>query len=59
MGVSYAAKDLLGIAGTGPGALGFYREGAERYRVFALTRSDEDSAKDVLKTLRKVDGARR
>jgi uncharacterized protein DUF6599 len=58
MGVSYAAKDLLGIAGTGPGALGFYREGAERYRVFSLTRVDEDSAKDVLKTLRKMDGAK-
>lgn len=58
MGVSYAAKDLLGIAGTGPGALGFYREGTERYRVFTLTRADEDSAKDVLKTLRKVDGAK-
>jgi hypothetical protein len=58
MGVSYAAKDLLGIAGTGPGALGFYREGTERYRVFSLTRADEDSAKDVLKTLRKMDGAK-
>jgi len=58
MGVSYAAKDLLGIAGTGPGALGFYREGTERYRVFSLSRADEDSAKDVLKTLRKVDGAK-
>jgi len=52
MGISYAAKDLLGIAGTGPGALGFYREGAERYRVFSLSRVD------VLKTLRKVDGAK-
>ena len=58
MGVSYAAKDLLGIAGVGPGALGFYREGSERYRVFTLVRADEDSAKDVLKTLRKVDGAK-
>jgi len=58
MGVSYAAKDLLGIAGTGPGALGFYRDGADRYRVFSLQRADEDSAKDVLKTLRKVDGAK-
>ena len=58
MGISYAAKDMLGIAGTGPGALGFYRAGGERYRVFALTRADEDSAKDVLKTLRKVDGAK-
>jgi hypothetical protein len=58
MGVSYAAKDVLGIAGTGPGAVGFYRDGAERYRVFSLVRPDEDSAKDVLKTLRKVDGAK-
>ena len=58
MGISYAAKDVLNIAGTGPGAVGFYRDGAERYRVFALNRADEDSAKDVLKTLRKVDGAK-
>jgi hypothetical protein len=58
MGVSYSAKDVLGIAGTGPGALGFYKEGNERYRVFALQRADEDSAKDVLKTLRKLDGAK-
>jgi len=58
MAVSYAAKDLLGIAGTGPGALGFYRDGGDRYRVFSLIRADEDSAKDVLKTLRKVEGAK-
>lgn len=58
MAVSYAAKDVLNIAGTGPGAVGFYRDGEERYRVFALNRADEDSAKDVLKTLRKVDGAK-
>lgn len=58
MGVSYAAKDVLGIAGTGPGAVGFYQDGADRYRVFSLVRPDEDSAKDALKTLRKMDGAR-
>jgi len=58
MGISYVAKDLLNIAGTGPGAVGFYREGSDRYRVFALTRADEDSAKDVLKTVRKLDGAK-
>lgn len=58
MGISYAAKDLLGISGTGPGALGFYRDDSQRYRVFSLIRADEDSAKDVLKTLRKVDGAK-
>lgn len=58
MGISYASKDLLSIAGTGPGAVGFYKDGDERSRVFTLTRADEDSAKDVLKTLRKVDGAK-
>jgi len=58
LGISYVIKDVLGIAGTGPGAIGFYRDGSERYRAFALTRPDEDSAKDVLKTLRKVDGAK-
>lgn len=58
MGISYAAKDLLGIGGTGPGAMGFYKSGDERSRVFALSRADEDSAKDVLKTLRKLDGAK-
>jgi hypothetical protein len=58
MGISFAAKDVLGIAGVGPGAVGFYRDGSERYRVFSLLRPDEDSAKDVLKTLRKVDGAK-
>lgn len=58
MGISYAAKDVLGINGVGPGAIGFYRDGTERSRVFALVRPDEDSAKDVLKTLRKVDGAK-
>ncbi|HEX3776093.1 MAG TPA: DUF6599 family protein [Polyangiaceae bacterium] len=58
MGISFASKDVLGIAGTGPGAIGFYRAGSERYRIFSLVRPDEDSAKDVLKTLRKVDGAK-
>jgi len=58
LAISYAAKDVLGVAGTGPGALGFYQDGSDRYRVFALVRPDEDSAKDVLKTLRKLDGAK-
>jgi hypothetical protein len=58
MGISYAAKDLLGIAGVGPGALGFYKDSGERYRVFALLRADDDSAKDVIKTFHHLDGAR-
>ena len=58
MGISYAVKDVLGIASVGPGAIAFYDDGGERYRAFALARVDEDSAKDVLKTLRKVDGSK-
>jgi hypothetical protein len=58
MGLSYIAKDVLRISGAGPGAVGYYREGEQRYRIFALQRPDEDSAKDVMKTFRKLDGAK-
>lgn len=58
MGISYAAGDLLGIAGAGPGAMGFYQSGTKRYRVIAIVRSDDAAAEDVYKTLRKIEGAK-
>jgi len=58
MGVVYAHRDALGIAGLGAGAVGYYQNGAERYRVAALARADEDSAKDVIGTLKKLPGAK-
>jgi hypothetical protein len=58
MGISYQHRDALGISGLGAGAVGFYQDGAERYRVVGLARADEDSAKDVLGTLKKLPGAR-
>jgi hypothetical protein len=58
MGTAYDAKDALGVAGVGPGALGFYQDGKKRWRVLSLVRADEDSAKDVMKTLKKLDGAK-
>jgi hypothetical protein len=58
MGVGYAHRDALGIAGLGAGAIGYYQNGNERYRVAALARADEDSAKDVISTLRKLPGAK-
>ena len=58
MGIHYEAKDVLGISGAGPGAVGFYKDGDKRWRVFTIVRSDEDSAKDVMKTLKKLDGAK-
>ncbi|HVY27708.1 MAG TPA: DUF6599 family protein [Polyangiaceae bacterium] len=58
MGVSYAHRDALGVAGLGSGAVGFYQDGAQRYRVVGLARADEDSAKDVIGTLKKLPGAK-
>jgi hypothetical protein len=57
-GVVYEYGDVLGVSGTGRGAIGYYKDGERRYRMFASVRPDEDSAKDVLKTLRKLEGAR-
>jgi hypothetical protein len=57
-GVSYEYQDLLGISGAGRGAVGFYKDGERRYRIFASVRLEEDSAKDVIKTLKKQAGAK-
>jgi hypothetical protein len=58
MGIAYAHRDALGIAGLGGGATGYYQDGAVRYRVVTLARSDEDSAKDVIGTLKKLPGSK-
>ena len=58
MGISYAHRDALGVAGLGAGAVGYYRAGSARYRVVALARADEDSAKDVIGSLKKLPGAK-
>jgi hypothetical protein len=46
------------VSGVGRGALGFYKDGERRYRIFASVRLEEDSAKDVIKTLKKQPGAK-
>jgi hypothetical protein len=58
MGIAYAHRDALGVAGLGAGAIGYYQNGGERYRVVGLARADEDSAKDVIGTLKKLPGAK-
>ena len=57
-GITYEYRDLLGVSGAGRGAVGFYKNGEVRYRIFTTVRPDEDSAKDVIKTLKKVEGAK-
>lgn len=58
MGISYSHRDALGLAGLGAGAIGYYQDGTARYRVVGLARADEDEAKDVLGTLKKLPGAK-
>jgi hypothetical protein len=57
LGVLYEPHDVLGIQGVGPGSYGFYADQERRYRIVLMERSDEASAQDVLKTLKKVPGA--
>lgn len=57
LGIRLATKDLFEIAGVGPGAFGYYRDGDKRYRFATMLRADEEQAKDVLGTLGKQPGA--
>jgi hypothetical protein len=58
LAISYAKDDVLDVAGTGPGAVGYYRQDNKRWRVFSIVRADADSAKDVMLTLKKLEGAK-
>ena len=59
LGVRYHTRDMFGIAGAGPGAVGYYREGDRRYRAVVLLRPDGDQAKDLLATFARQTGASR
>jgi hypothetical protein len=49
--------DVLGARVAGPGAIGFYRDGGQRYRILAIARDSEDRAKETLSAFRRVRGA--
>ena len=53
-GVAFELRDLLGVAGTGAGAFGFYRDGTKRWRVLSVVRPDEAGAKDVMESLKRA-----
>ncbi len=57
-GIQFDSQDVLDVQGVGAGAEGFYKSGAKRWRAFVIVRPDEASAKDVMKTFRKLDGAK-
>jgi hypothetical protein len=51
LGARLVPGDALGVPGMGMAAIGHYRDQSKRWRVLAIVRSDDDSAKDVLSTL--------
>lgn len=57
LGIRLATKDAFDIAGAGPGAFGYYRDGDKRYRFVSMIRADDEQAKDTLATLSKEPGA--
>jgi hypothetical protein len=59
LGVRYHTRDMFGVVGAGPGAVGYHREGDKRYRTVALLRPDADQAKDLLATFARQPGASR
>ncbi|MBN2193909.1 MAG: hypothetical protein JW751_13925 [Polyangiaceae bacterium] len=56
-GATYIYDDLLGVRGVGGGAMGYYEDGARRYRLVVVARTDAEAAADVLETFAKLPGA--
>jgi hypothetical protein len=55
-GIVFYPKDVFGWNATGPGAVGFYKDGDRRWRVLAIVKDDADQAKDVFKTIKSKPG---
>ena len=51
LGVRLFLDEAFGVPGLGPSALGYYRQGNERWRMVASERPDAESAKDLMSTL--------
>jgi hypothetical protein len=52
-GIQVVVKDALGVTGLGPLAVGYYAEGAIRYRVVVLAGADDARSKEAWKLLRR------
>jgi len=56
-GVQLVPRDALGVIGLGPLAIGYYSDGATRYRLVALTGADEAKTAQAWKAVRGRPGA--
>jgi hypothetical protein len=59
LGARLTFDDALGVPGLGKSACGYYREADKRWRVLAIVRGDNESAKDVMSTLLRDPAARK
>jgi hypothetical protein len=50
-GVRMTSRDLFGVDGAGPGALGFYQRGALRFQVMVVSARDEAAVSDLMRAL--------
>jgi len=57
LGIRYVTGDLLGVAGAGPGAIGYYQHGQKRWRELVASRGDADQARDVLRAVARTPGS--
>jgi hypothetical protein len=56
-GISWAQREPYGIGNLGAGAIGYYADGAKRWRILSLATTDVEQAKDAMKTVRGRPGA--
>lgn len=56
-GIQFAPKEALGISTAGAAAVGYYKDGAKRFRIAAFLRDDAEQAKDVIKALKGKPGS--
>jgi hypothetical protein len=58
LAVQFEHEDVFGIRGLGAGAVARYARGGKNAPLAILARSDDDAAKDVIRTLRRIPGSR-
>ena len=56
-GIVFHPTDVLGWKATGPGAVGFYKDGDRRWRVLSIVKDDADQAKDAFKAIKSKPGS--
>lgn len=56
-GIAFQPKDVLGVNGVGPGALGFYKDGDKRWRLLSIVKDDAEGAKDAFKAMKAKPGS--